>query len=135
MTLLSLIDNIKNSFDELIHSNIMDIVFTVNPLGLEGLGATLSSLIRNCSNSGGLKLWFLCSSFRRIDRFNIERLLQNEHYKGAIEYINFDAESIFGHLKSLHGDWTTYGRLLIANYIKSDYALYLDADIIVELMF
>lgn len=111
----------------------MNIVFTVNPTGLEGLGATLNSLVRNCSNSEELKLWFLCSDFRRIDRHNIERLLKNEQYKGTVEYINFDASLIFGHLKSLHGDWTTYGRLLIVNYIKSDYALYLDADIIVQL--
>ena len=64
---------------------IMNIVFTVNPIGLEGLGATLNSLVRNCSNSEELKLWFLCSDFRRIDRHNIERLLKNEQYKGTIE--------------------------------------------------
>lgn len=111
----------------------MDIVFSVNPLGLEGLGATLTSLIRNCSNSQVLKLWFLCSEFRTKDKTNISQLLESEGFKGEFEYIDFDAKSLFGHLRSLHGDWTTYGRLLIAKYIKSDTALYLDSDLVILL--
>ncbi|MBC6608747.1 glycosyltransferase family 8 protein [Hymenobacter sp. BT188] len=111
----------------------MDIVFNVNPGGLEGLGATLTSLIRNCSNSQELKIWFLCSDFQKKDKFNISKLLESEGFSGSTEYIDFNARQLFGHLTSLHGDWTTYGRLLIANYVKSDVALYLDADLIVLL--
>lgn len=111
----------------------MDIVFNVNPLGLEGLGATLTSLIRNCSNSQELKLWFLCSEFRIKDKFNINQLLESVGFKGTVEYIDFDAKEIFGHLRSLHGDWTAYGRLLIANYVKTDKALYLDSDLVILL--
>lgn len=111
----------------------MDIVFNVNPLGLEGLGATLTSLIRNCSNSQELKLWFLCADFRAQDKDNISQLLKSEGFKGAVEFIDFDAKAIFGHLRSLHGDWTAYGRLLIANHVKSDSALYLDADLVILL--
>lgn len=111
----------------------MDIVFNVNPLGLEGLGATLTSLVRNCSNSHELKLWFLCAEFTKKDKLNIRTLLKNERFEGSITYIDFDPNAIFGHLKSLHGDWTTYGRLLIADHVKSDSALYLDSDLIILL--
>ena len=111
----------------------MDIIFNVNPLGLEGLGATLTSLVRNCSNSKELKLLFLCSEFGKKDKANIDLLLQSEKFKGTVRYIDFDAKGTFGHLKSLHGNWTTYGRLLIANYIKSDTALYLDSDLVILL--
>lgn len=111
----------------------MDIVFNVNPLGLEGLGATLTSLVRNCSNSKELKLLFLCSEFGKKDKANIDLLLENEKFSGTISYIDFDAKAVFGNLKSLHGDWTTYGRLLIAENIQSDTALYLDSDLIILL--
>jgi len=111
----------------------MNIVFNLNHLGLEGLGATLSSLIRNCSDSKQLKLWFLCSQFKKQDKENIKQLLNAEKFLGAIEFIDFDAVKIFGHLRSLHGDWTGYGRLLISQYIKDDSALYLDADLIISL--
>ena len=110
---------------------VMNIVFNVNPLGLEGLGATLISLIRNCSDSQSLKLWFLCSEFNKNDRINIDKLLIEESFLGEVTYINFDAKSIFGRLKPLHGDWTAYGRLLIPDYIPDDTALYLDSDLIV----
>src|SRR5690606_10278439 len=111
----------------------MDVAFNINYLGLEGLGATLCSLVRNCSNSTELTLWFFCSDIKERDKNNIRQLLENEHFGGKIEIVDFDAEKEFGHLRSLHGDWTTYGRLLIANHIKSDVALYLDADLVVEL--
>ena len=111
----------------------MDIVFNINPLGLEGLGATLKSLIRNCSDSKQLRLLFLCSEFGRRDKFNIDLLLNHEKYQGTVAYIDFDAKEIFGHLLSLHGNWTTYGRLLISKYVQSDTALYLDSDLVILL--
>lgn len=111
----------------------MDVVFNINVLGLEGLGATLTSLIRNCSNNKELKLWFLCSDLTNADKANIQRHLQDEQFSGDTEFIDYNAKAIFGHLRSLHGDWTAYGRLLIADYITSDTALYLDADLIILL--
>jgi lipopolysaccharide biosynthesis glycosyltransferase len=109
----------------------MDIVFNINRLGLEGLGATLTSLIRNCTNNSELKLWFLCSDFLDKDKENLTYLLTVEEFKGKFELIDFDAKKQFGHLRSLHGDWTTYGRLLIPSLIASDRALYLDADLVI----
>jgi len=110
----------------------MNIVFNVNELGLEGLGATLTSLIRNCSNNKELKLYILCSKLKSKDKNNILQLLEEEDFEGRNEFIDFDAEKTFGHLKSLHGDWTTYGRLLIPEMIKDNTALYLDSDLIVN---
>lgn len=99
---------------------------------MEGLGATLTSLIRNCSDSKETKLWFLCSGLHERDKGNIRQLLQNENFEGIVEFVDFDAKKMFGHLRSLHGDWTNYGRLLIPAIVKSEFALYLDKDLIIE---
>jgi lipopolysaccharide biosynthesis glycosyltransferase len=109
----------------------MHVVFNINQLGLEGLGATLTSLIRNCSNSGALKLCFLCNELSEKDKKNIKLLLDAENFLGVDLYIDFDANKEFGHLNSLHGDRTAYGRLLMSKFIDSDYALYLDADLVI----
>ncbi len=111
----------------------MDIVFNINNLGLEGLGATLTSLVRNCADTARLKLTFLCSDLKKNDKENITQLLQQENYLGGLNFLDFDARKTFGHLRSLHGDWTAYGRLLIPEKIQSESALYLDSDLIVNL--
>ena len=111
----------------------MNIVFCVNRLGLMGLGSTLTSLIRNCSDSGRIKLWFLCSELTDIDKTNIEYLLSNEFFRGTTEFIDLNIRINFGHLNPLHKDWTAYGRLVIPELITDTYALYLDADLIIEL--
>ncbi|MCA1762932.1 MAG: hypothetical protein LC664_08070 [Flavobacteriales bacterium] len=111
----------------------MDIVFNVNPLGLEGLAASLTSLVRNCSRSENIAFWILSSDLSDLDKKSITTLLETEHFKGSTEFVDFDAKKIFGHLRSLHGDWTSYGRLLIPDIVKSERALYLDADLVIEL--
>lgn len=111
----------------------MDVVFNINSLGMEGLGATLTSLIRNCSDPKELDLFFLCVELKQNDKNNINQLLALEKFGGTSKYIDVDVKAKFGHLRSLHGDWTTYGRLLIADYLPGDTALYLDADLIVSL--
>jgi len=110
----------------------MNIVFNINTLGLVGLGATLTSLVRNCSNNKELALHFLCYDVSNKDKSNIKTLLKAENFDGDIKFIDFNAKEKFGYMKSLQGDWTAYGRLLIADYIDSDMALYLDADLVVE---
>lgn len=109
----------------------MNIAFNINNLALEGFGATLSSLCRNCSDTAKLNFWFLCSEFKTDDRLNIKNLLVSENYAGNTEFIDFDAKAIFGNLRSLHGDWTPYGRLLIPTLIPADTTLYLDADLVI----
>lgn len=109
----------------------MNIVFNINKLGLEGIGATISSLCRNCSDTKKLKLWFFCSQLYQSDKENIISLLSTVDFKGKTEFVNFNAQGLFGHLNSLHGDWTTYGRLLIPKYVDSDSALYLDSDLVI----
>ncbi|MCB4799012.1 glycosyltransferase family 8 protein [Neotamlana laminarinivorans] len=112
----------------------MNIVFSINKFGLTGLGATLVSLIRNCSNNADLALVFLCSDINTHDKQNIKNLLVNENFTGRAKFIDFDAKKEFGHLKALHGDYTCYGRLLIPKLLPSeDQALYLDADLLVLL--
>ena len=111
----------------------MDLVFNINRLGMLGLGATLVSLVRSCSDTASLKLNFLCSYLSRQDKANIDRLLADEGFDGQVVFIDFDARREFGHLRPLHGDWTAYGRLLIPDRIDADRALYLDADLVIEL--
>lgn len=111
----------------------MNIAFNINRLGMEGLGATLSSLIRHCSDSAGLQLHFLCSAITDLEKRDIERLAEQHNFKGSLSFIDFDAEAEFGHLRSLHGDWTPYGRLLIPRMIPAEKVLYLDTDLLVLL--
>lgn len=98
-----------------------------------GLGSTITSLVRNCSNSSRLKLWFFCSELTTTDKSNITYLLNSEYFRGTTEFIDLNVKNIFGHLNPLHQDWTAYGRLLIPEIINDSYALYLDADLIIEL--
>ncbi|RYG00415.1 MAG: glycosyltransferase family 8 protein, partial [Chitinophagaceae bacterium] len=110
----------------------MDVAFVINPTALDGLGATLVSMVRNCRCNSKLVLWFLCSNFESKHKDSIKRLLHGERFEGQLIFIDFDARKRFGHLGSLHGDWTTYGRLLIPEYIDRDVVLYLDADLIIS---
>ncbi|MGI4776890.1 MAG: glycosyltransferase family 8 protein [Janthinobacterium lividum] len=111
----------------------MNIVFNVNPLGLEGLGATVTSMVRNCTDSSRLVLNFLCSDLSGVDKSNIVKSLADAGFSGQTKFIDFDAEKEFGNLRSLHGDWTAYGRLLIPDVIAADRVLYLDADLSINL--
>lgn len=110
----------------------MNIAFCNNRLGLVGLAVTLTSLIRNCSDASQLKIWFLCAGHTEKDKLNIERLLKREKYQGSFCFIDFDPYATFGSFRSLHGDWTSYGRLLLVDFIDEDRVLYLDSDLVVE---
>lgn len=110
----------------------MNIAFCINRLGLVGLGGTLSSLIQNCSNQSKLKIWLLCAAMSSRDKTQITKLLQAEKFSGTYSFIDFNPKQYFGAFPSLHGDWTAYGRLLLANLIEEDQVLYLDSDLIVE---
>ncbi len=110
----------------------MNIAFCVNKLMFIGLGVTISSLLRNCSNTKRLSLWFLCSNLSSKDKIRISDLLEVEGYKGIYHFEDFDSVKTFGSFAALHGDWTTYGRLLLPEILDEDRVLYLDADLVVE---
>lgn len=111
----------------------MHIAFVIDLLAFEGLGTTLTSLVRNCKDTEKLTLHFICSDVNPKHKNNIQLLLQGEGYRGKTEFHDFDAHKTFGHLNSLHGNWTTYGKFLIPEVINADYALYLDADLLILL--
>jgi lipopolysaccharide biosynthesis glycosyltransferase len=111
----------------------MNIAFCINRLALIGLGVTVSSLIRNCSDSGNLSLWFLAMDLNLEDKENIVQLLEKENFKGKHLILDFNPNSEFGEFNSLHGDWTTYGKFLLPEIINEERVLYLDADLVVEL--
>ncbi|WP_316786300.1 glycosyltransferase family 8 protein [Pedobacter frigiditerrae] len=114
------------------NSSTVNIAFCINRLALIGLGVTISSLVRNCAQTSKLKLNFLCAGLTDDDKNNINELLKLENYKGSVAFMDFEASKAFGSFKSLHGDWTTYGRLLLPELIKEKSVLYLDADLVVE---
>ena len=111
----------------------MNIVFNVNTSGMEGLGATISSMLRNCRDSSVLKVYILCSRLRTVDKSNIKRLLRSECFTGEVFLIDYNANKTFGHLRDFCGDYTTYGKLLIPQLVPEDVVLYLDSDLIVNL--
>ena len=112
----------------------MVIVFNINFLAFEGLGATLASICKNCSNTRELNFNFLCSDISKEDQEEIEHLLHKHDFKGTLSFIPFDAKKEFGHLRSLHGDWTAYGRLLIPElFSNQEHVVYLDTDLIINL--
>jgi len=111
----------------------MNVAFCINKLGMLGLGSTVSSLIRNCSNTSKLGLYFLCNGLHQKDKDHLIKLLKSEQFQGNFHLIDFDPIEIFGDFRSLQGDWTTYGRLLLSTLIHDDQVLYLDADLIVEM--
>ena len=111
----------------------MNIAFCINEPGLRGLGVSLTSLINNCSRPGDLKIWFLCSAIKGHSKNKIQKYLSQKNQKINYEFVDFDPLEYFGSFASLHGDHTTYGRLLLADIIQGDQVLYLDADLVVEL--
>lgn len=111
----------------------MDIAFCINRLGLAGLGGTLTSLIRNCSDTRKLKIWVFCVDFTNKEKHSIVKLLESEQFYGDYDFVDFDPASVFRSFTSLHGDWTTYGRLLLADYLDVNQVLYLDYDLLIEL--
>jgi lipopolysaccharide biosynthesis glycosyltransferase len=110
----------------------MNISFCNNKLGLTGLYVTLSSLVQNCSDSSKLVLWFLCAGHSQKDKGKIEKLLKMEGFEGKFSFIDFDPYETFRSFRSLHGDWTSYGRLILVDFIPEDQVLYLDSDLVVE---
>jgi lipopolysaccharide biosynthesis glycosyltransferase len=110
----------------------MNIAFNINRLALIGLGVTLKSLLENCSNPKKLNFYILCADLNLGDKKNINELLQQYGNMNGV-FIDFNAIEHFGNFNSLHGDYTCYGRLLLADYILSDRVLYLDADLVIEL--
>jgi lipopolysaccharide biosynthesis glycosyltransferase len=111
----------------------MHIAFVIDLLAFEGLGTTLTSLVRNCRDTEKLTLHFICSDVNSKHKNNILNLLKTEEFRGETEFHDFDAPKTFGHLNPLHGSWTPYGKFLIPEVIKADYALYFDADLLILL--
>jgi lipopolysaccharide biosynthesis glycosyltransferase len=110
----------------------MNIAFNINRLAMIGLGVTLNSLLKNCSDPKKLNIYILCADLSTFDKKNISKLLSRYDITKEV-FIDFDAKKYFGHFNSLQGDRTAYGRLLLQDYVLEDTVLYLDADLVIEL--
>lgn len=110
----------------------MVVCFCLNNLGSLGLGATLNSLVKNCSDTAKLRFYFLCASVDENIKDSIKALVVETGYKGMATFIDFDPYTEFGNYRALQNDWTPYGRLLIPDLLDQDKVLYLDTDLIVE---
>ncbi|MBW8687771.1 glycosyltransferase family 8 protein [Chitinophaga rhizophila] len=111
----------------------MHIAFVIDLLSFEGLGATLTSLVRNCTDTSRLDLHFICNNVKNRHKNNILMLLQTEGYHGRTKFYDFDAAQQFSHLNAVNGSRTRYGRFLIPKLIEADYVLSLDTDLVVLL--
>ncbi|MFT6689487.1 MAG: lipopolysaccharide biosynthesis glycosyltransferase, partial [Saprospiraceae bacterium] len=109
----------------------MNIAFNINKLALIGLGVTLNSLLKNCSDPQKLNFYILCADLNSSDKKNISNLLFRFGVSTEV-FIDFNVKEHFGSFRSLQGDLTSYGRLLLQDYIQEDSVLYLDADLVVE---
>jgi lipopolysaccharide biosynthesis glycosyltransferase len=109
----------------------MNIAFNINKLALVGLGVTLNSLLKNCSDPKKLKFYILCADLKSSDKKNISNLLFRFGISNEV-FIDFNVKEHFGSFRSLQGDLTNYGRLLLQDYILEDSVLYLDADLVIE---
>lgn len=111
----------------------MNVAFCVDQHALIGLSVTLSSLIQNCSDSSRLQIWILCSGVPDYRKNELSEIFKTEKYSGLYYFIDFNPMENFALFPSLHGDYTTYGRLLLSDLIDERQILYLDSDLVVEL--
>ena len=111
----------------------MSVVFNTNFSGLAGLGAALVSLLHHCSAPRELRLYVLCTGLREEDKSSIRTTAATAGYPSEVVFIDYDARQLFGHLRPLHGDYTTYGKSLIPSSIDDTHVLYLDTDLLVTL--
>lgn len=111
----------------------MNIAFCIDSISLRGFGATLSSLIGNCSNTKNLNIYILLYSNHINEQKIIEKLFLRSNFKGNYKFIAFNPYDFFSEWPSLHGSYMAYGRLLLVDFIPQDTVLYLDTDLIVEI--
>ncbi|WP_116107122.1 glycosyltransferase family 8 protein [Lewinella sp. IMCC34191] len=109
------------------------VVFSVNVGGLPGLGATVTSLIQNCSQPERLIINIMCSNMPEHHMGNIRTLFSKLNFTGEYRFIEYDADEEFKGLPRLLGDLTPYGRLLIPDYIDASRVLYLDSDLVIDI--
>ncbi|MEM9528324.1 MAG: glycosyltransferase family 8 protein [Bacteroidota bacterium] len=110
---------------------LLHISFNIDRTGLQGLGATVNSLLANCSQPETLYFHFLCSNLPSRYKQAITELLKELGFSGEFRFWDFDAEVEFAGLPAFHNNYTVYGRLLIPKLIDADQVLYLDTDLIV----
>ena len=90
-------------------------------------------MISHCTDTSDIVVHLLGASLTAEDESNITAHCEDCGFLGSLVFHAFDAEADFGHLRSLHGDWTSYGRLLIPERIDASEVLYLDADLLITL--
>lgn len=99
---------------------------------MAGLGATVTSLIQNCSAPEQVDIVFLASNVKSDQKLDLQNLLADLGLQKPPRIIEYNSLEKFGHLKSLHGDYTTYGKSLIPALFPDQKVLYLDSDLIVN---
>jgi len=95
------------------------------------LHVAASSLLTHASAEWTIDFYFVLSDF---DQKHRDRLLQTLELtkKGNYEvhFLPAPSDNIFAGMRSLHGDVTTYYRLVLPNLIEADRLLYVDSDTI-----
>lgn len=110
---------------------MINIAFCINRSALSGLRVTISSLIQNSLETEWVYFWIFCNDLKSNKKSSIQDLLDQQSFREKFVFIDFGPEEVFSSLRSLNGDRTTYGRLLLADYVSGEQMLYLDADLVV----
>lgn len=111
----------------------MNIAFCINRLGLVGLAVALTSMVKHCAYPSKLHIWLLCVDISQENKKRLAKILEADGFEGHLTFVDFRPEKIFRSFNPLHGDWTPYGRLLLADYLPVDRVLYLDSDLLIEI--
>lgn len=107
--------------------NDLAVAFCINKAMFGAFRVALGSFLR--SNCG----WKIFVFHEDLDPSDIEKA-EIEEAKGELKFIRFSLDE-FRLYRSLHGDFTTYGKFLISELIDHDveWCLYVDADVIVNI--
>ncbi len=109
----------------------MNIALCANGTILPGLHATLASLVANANSPRTIQLYIF---IEKIDEEELDALRTTITKSGGVGFIKFVpvTASVFGNLRSLQGDYMTYMRLYLPEFIEDcDRLLYLDSDLVI----
>lgn len=116
------------------YPKIFNVAFFSDRAMLPGLHASLASLLVN-SNTLALKIYVFSDGLQDEDLALLSQTfeLNSRHAGSSLHFEKAPNMAIKG-ANALHGNYTTYGRLYLAQILKDDdYVLYLDSDLIIEL--
>lgn len=99
---------------------------------LPGLHGTLGSLVRRLGRREMVSLTVFIQSMSEAEIADLKGTVEDAGGVGALKFQEADG-SAFKNLKTLHGEWMTYLRLLLPDLLSdAKTILYLDSDLVID---